>query len=125
MLQDDKHFKCVLDGVKESREAIKGTAAKVEKHLEQQQQLQQQQQQNNSSAANCDEAPPQPPKRAGKWHEQTCFILLQIEVDIQVHTQVHIQVETLNFASYSGTYSDFLSRTIQAAGVAGTGTGSP
>ena len=54
-----------------------------------------------------------------------CFILVHIEVDIQVHTQVHIQVETLNFASYSGTYSDFLSRTIQAAGVAGTGTGSP
>ena len=69
LLQDDKHFKCVLDGVKENREAIKGTAAKVEKSLEQQQQLQQQQQQNNS-AANCDEAPPQPAKRAGKWHEQ-------------------------------------------------------
>ena len=47
LLQDDKHFKCVLDGVKESREAIKGTAAKVEKHLEQQQQLQQQERDHN------------------------------------------------------------------------------
>ena len=50
-----------------------------------------------------------------------CFILVHVEVVIQVH----IQEEILNFASYLGTYSDFLSRTIQAAGVAGTGTGSP